>query len=148
MSHQGRSDGQDAVPYVCREPYDREPFLTYPDRMGRTHVLPKLSTPDLEDFFQTWLFFGLINEFLGDLCEADDFIRVGGCDNKTTVSTVRLVELVNTWVECLQNGRINLQYEHIGKCLHSVFDALRVVSLIHQLLDIQPVAMMDRSAIW
>ena len=146
MSHPRRSDEQDAVPYVCREPYDRGPFLTYPVRMGRTHVLPNAgavpgqcdptSTRDLENFFQTWLFFGLINEFLGDFCKADDFIRVGGRDDKTTVSTVPLVDLVDKWVECLKSGKMSFQYEHIGECLRSVFAALGVVSRIHQSLDV------------
>lgn len=158
MSHPGQFYEQDAVPYVCRESYDRGPFLTYPVRMGRTHVLPNAGavldqynptpTQDLEDFFQTWLFFGLINEFLGDLCKADDFICVGGRDDKTTVSTVLLVELVDMWVERLKNGKISLQYEYIGECLRSVFAALGVVSLIYQLLDIPACGFGGSTAIW
>ena len=105
-------------------------------------------TQDLEDFFQTWLFFGLINEFLGDLCKADDFIHVGGRDDETTVSTVLLVELVNKWVERLKNGSISLQYEHIAECLRLVFAELGVVSLIHQLLDVQACGYGGTTAIW
>ena len=158
VSHPGRSDGRDTVPYICREPYDGGPFLTYPVRMGKTHVLPKAGAPpgqcdstptrDLEEFFQAWLFFGLINEFLGEFCEADDFIRVGGRDNKTTVSTTLLVELVNMWVERLKNGRTSLQYEHIGECLCSVIAALEVVSLIHELLEIPACDYGGPTAIW
>lgn len=67
--------------------------MTYPLRVGRPHVLPSYAennnlipywrheklhptpTPELESFIQTWLFFGLLHELLGELCLPSDFIR-------------------------------------------------------------------------
>ena len=70
------------VPYVCVERYDGGAFLSYPARenmLGRmppTKIsamrgppYPALLYPDpkedMERFYQTWLFFGLLAEFLG-----------------------------------------------------------------------------------
>jgi len=70
--------------YVCKKRYDGGPFLSYPERVGKAHFgsvhpdsMPFRHTeranptpvPDMEDFIQTWLFFGLIAEFLGGTAE-------------------------------------------------------------------------------
>lgn len=69
------------VPYVCTERYDGLAFLTYPARKGRPEIVTPTSPPgqdfvmhekahptpnnELESFYQTWLYFGLLCEFLG-----------------------------------------------------------------------------------
>jgi hypothetical protein len=73
------------TPYVCQQRYDGGPFLSYPIRVGKAEAGAALSdnldyqraervnpTPicDQESFIQTWLYFGLISEFL--LANTDD----------------------------------------------------------------------------
>jgi hypothetical protein len=71
------------APYVCTKRWDGGPFLSYAHRERKTHIVPALvrftsdhwpetprDTPyseykELEAFYQTWLFFGLIAEFFG-----------------------------------------------------------------------------------
>jgi len=70
------------VPYVCDKRYDGLPFLTYPERVNKVSSIPvSLTQPSLgvlypqitrptpraeqERLYQTWLFFGLLAEFLG-----------------------------------------------------------------------------------
>ena len=132
-----------AVPFVCKEPYDGGSFLEYPIRKNKPHILPSVAkrpdslpfwqheklypTPrdELEGFFQTWLFFGLIYEFLGASYQPDGFIRqlVEGI---SVVSTSSLRISVDNWVNGLEDGSTQLTYDHIAKCLHMVFAALRV----------------------
>jgi hypothetical protein len=62
------------VPYRCTKLYDDGPFLSYPERHGwevlqsptGVRVLLSGAKPtnrDLESFLQTWLYFGLLNDF-------------------------------------------------------------------------------------
>jgi hypothetical protein len=55
------------VPYKCTESYDGEDFFSYPERKGWTkeHLLGEdnfdgRSDTEVEDFFQTWLYFGTL----------------------------------------------------------------------------------------
>ena len=100
--------GSKTVPYVCKKFYDGGPCLTYLVREGKPHVLPATSitlgqlpywqyeklhpTPkeELESFFQTWLFFGLIHEMLGDLCNLDNFIVTSASVTDKVVSSSSL----------------------------------------------------------
>ena len=131
------------VPYVCRNSYDGGPFLTYPIRENKPHVLPSASqtpgqlpywqyeklhpTPneDLESFFQTWLFFGLINEILGNLCSPDDFIVSASGEASKSVSTSKLIDIAETWVFKVLNGEILTTYEHLAECLRLAYATLR-----------------------
>ena len=138
------SNDRDIVRYVA-EPYDGEPFLTYPLRAGRPYVLPsegneqipfwqheKLHpTPnaELETFFQTWLFFGLLREVLGDIYRADDFIgelKVGDEVQKVT-TTASLHGHLGTWVQQVHDGLISPSYLHIAQCLQLTHSSLRAV---------------------
>lgn len=71
------------VPFICGDlRYDLGPFLTYPIRTGRpqlikpslqlgrllseiTHIPDQEPSETLEPHLQTWLFFGLLSEFIG-----------------------------------------------------------------------------------
>ena len=130
------------VRFVCSKPYDGGSFLEYPIRENKPYLLPLPSEsaaslsflryqhlsprPDneLEDLFQTWLFFGLIHEIVGDLCTADSFIRRLE-DNTVVVSTLGLLDLVGQWVESVKSGSSCLTYDHIAQCLHRVSAILR-----------------------
>lgn len=81
----------DKVPYVCVEKYDSGPFLSYPHRKKKPWIMPDVNDPlympyqifekthptpktEQESFIQTWLFFDLLNEVLGDLYREEDFL--------------------------------------------------------------------------
>ena len=134
------------VPHVCSKPYDGGPFLTYPIREGKEHVLPAASTSsgqlpfwqheklyptakeELESFFQTWLFFGLLHEILGDLCFPQDFIRASQEAPDEVISTSKLISIIETWVSRVINDETATIYEHLAECLRVTYAALRAVN--------------------
>ena len=135
--------GLETVPFVCEKQYDEGPFLTYPIREGKLHIVPDSSvvlekavpiwqheklhpTPnkEFEAFCQTWLFFGLIHELLGNSCESADFVRLNENDDSRTISTSRLPGLVEQWVKSVEDGSSTMTYEHVAKCLRLTFETL------------------------
>lgn len=145
-----------AVPYVVTTPYDGGPFLTYAVRQGRPwlslpdsreenfeHMYPEKLQPlvkeEQEAFFQTWLFFGLLREVLGDLYREEYFlIQDENKPRKSFVSTTNLVPLLNNalnirtgynareQVSCEERSQPRVEYEantmekkydHISECL-------------------------------
>ena len=79
---------------------------------------------ELEDLFQTRLFFGLIHETVGDLCTNASFIR--RLEDKTVVvSTSGLLYIVDQWDESVKRSSPSLTYDHIAKCLRRVSATLR-----------------------
>ena len=126
--------GLEIVPYVCKKSYDNGPFLTYPIRENRPEIVPDAAiagkaslheyeklhpTPneEFEAFCQTWLFFGMINEFLGNICTSADFLRPGVDGTSSIISTSQLPALVERWVISVQDGSSSMTYEHVAKCL-------------------------------
>ena len=125
----------DIVHFVCVEEYDGGPFLTYPLRKGRAYMVPAAGhvsyldyellypTPvsELESFLQTWLFFGLLREILGELYHHEDFVIVGEKNLSSTrvVSTSKLLSLIDTWIRntSTSNSNSRISYEHIAECL-------------------------------
>lgn len=116
---------------MCEKPYDGGPFLTYPVRENRPEIRPDAGqaeenplreherlypTPskEFEAFCQTWLFFGLINEVLGNICQSADFVRPDEVGDGRTISTSRLRTLVEHWVSSVQDGSCIMTY---GKML-------------------------------
>ena len=136
--------GLESVPYVCKKPYDGGPFLTYSIREGKPDITPdeagipdtvlpfwqhekRHPTPnkDFEAFCQTWLFFGLINELLGNICKSADFVRLDKAGDNRVISTSQLAGLVEQWVKSIEDGSYAITYEHAAKCLRLTFDTLR-----------------------
>lgn len=135
--------GLETVPFVCEKPYDGDPFLTYPIREGKPHIVPDTGvvlekavpiwqhekrhpTPnkDFEAFCQTWLFFGLIHELLGNICEPEDFVRPDEDGDGGIISTSRLPGLVEQWVKSVEDGSSTLTYDYVAKCLRLTFETL------------------------
>ena len=90
------------VPYLCGEPYDTTiPFLEYPRHKGRPWMVPVTIVDRYHDtlfptptsFFQTWLFFGLIAEVLGDHFNHESFVSKSEYDGSLILSTKELVSL-------------------------------------------------------
>lgn len=157
-------DGLGKVPYVCEKPYDGGPFITFPQRLGKPQaMLTALASSDytsywqyervhptpvdeLEDFLQTWLFFGLGHEILGTCFNPKLFITTGGTrdrikrrisrlspfiltssresPSKKTISTVALPKLVDSWILDSKQSFTPVKYEHIAQCLHLAFKVL------------------------
>lgn len=134
--------GLETVPYVCKKAYDGGPFLAYPTSENRPEITPDEAgmadipfwqyekrhptmNKDFEAFCQTWLFFGLINELLGNICKSADFIHQDKAGGSRVISTSQLVRLVEQWVKSIENGTCGMSYEHAAKCLCLTFDTLR-----------------------
>ena len=139
------------VPYVCQDKYDGGPFMTYPTRTGSvpdlylaglfpgqfpwSHQTQLASLPkrELESFYQTWLFFGLLHEILGSVCVAEDFIYTceDQCGYTTAVSTSKLKPALEDWVALVQADTENppVTYAHVGQCLCMLHAALNVRTL-------------------
>ena len=136
------------VPYVCLDKYDGGPFMTYPTRTGSvpdlylaglfpgqfllSHQTQLASLPkrELESFYQTWLFFGLIHEMLGSVCVAEDFIYT--CEDHTAVvSTSKLKPALEEWIARVQTDTESppVIYAHVARCLCILNAALSVRTL-------------------
>ncbi|MCJ1267073.1 hypothetical protein MMC22_006958 [Lobaria immixta] len=135
----------DRVDFVCREKYDGGPFLTYPLRKGRAYMVPAVGhvsylvherlhptpTSELEAFLQTWLFFGLLQEILGELYSHEDFVLQDEAASSptTVVSTSKLLALMDTWIRSIAmidpNRRIS--YHRISECLWLARTTLQAV---------------------
>lgn len=139
------------MPYLCQEGYDGGPFMTYPSRTGSLpdlHTvglfpghfpyphqmqLALLSKQELESFYQTWLFFGLIHEILGSLVAPEDFIYTceDQCGYTKAVSTSKLINALEEWVAHVQAGRADpsVTYAHVAKCLCLTHAALSIPAI-------------------
>ena len=140
--------GPDYVPYVCTEDYDGGPFLTYPIRQGKSYILEAASeqqyravvipmpTAELEAFVQTWLFFGLLKEILGDRCSTSQFISISDSPSPAPprrLNTNLLGLMVKDWLNHVVSSdkskdEKQAQYDHIAECLQltlRVLNALR-----------------------
>ena len=138
------------VPYVCHGEYDGGSFMTYPRRTGNvpdlyltglfpgqfpwSHQTQLASLPkwELESFYQTWLFFGLLHEILGSVCVAEDFIYT--CEDQyghtTAVSTSKLRPVLEEWVARVQADTTKpTTYAHVAECLCMLHAALNVNTL-------------------
>ena len=94
---------EDEIPHVSSNSYHRVPFLEYvktneayqvsPDRRDAEIMAQyesKLEISELERFLQTWLFFGLLQETLGELFDQHDFVHAT-C-SRVVISTKKLPE--------------------------------------------------------
>lgn len=155
----------DKVPYICVEKYDGGPFLTYPRRKNRPWVVPDANDPlylpyasfegmhptpkaEQESFMQAWLFFGLLNEVLGDLyCEEDFLVKDTAETDRFILCTKKLRPLLKaTYRLCFENAShaTRRQFDHLRECLilvvtvsfafHSDFDwgLLCSIAAVHE----------------
>lgn len=128
----------DKVPRLCVEKYDGGPFLTYPIRKNKPWVVPDVNdslylpyasyekmkpTPkeEQESFMQTWLFFGLLNEVLGDLYHEGDFLVKDAAEpNQVILSSKKLRPLLKAACR-LRFGKAShatrREFDHFRECL-------------------------------
>ena len=95
------------VPYFDIFAFDNESCYGYPQRHGwqveysreRTLLLhggEVAPAPETASLVQSWLYFGLLREILGDLSSTDQFIRCEA-DGKRRISTENLETLLQAW---------------------------------------------------
>lgn len=127
---------------MCDKPYDGDAFLTYPTRVSRHDVLPsegqqpfwwvKHQHPsddeELESFFQSWIFFGLLHELLSPrgLFNAADYI--GTDDNGDFVHTKVLAVKLRAWLGL--TGRLGVDDQvklklRLMECLKLAYQSMR-----------------------
>ncbi|KAH0562872.1 hypothetical protein GP486_002522 [Trichoglossum hirsutum] len=118
------------VPYLCKEGYDDQGFLGYPERRGWSTDLffrgifrqdPK-SWEDTASFLQEWLYFGMLAEFLGFAPKSDDFIRRTE-DGRCVITTALLYQYIDIWQRSFQRLPSKARKEYltrIDKCRSQV----------------------------
>ena len=154
MEHLPKRTGQakslfPAIPYLCQDKYDEGPFLDYPRRLGlpdlkiegnlrmnpslslaKQRFLAAVPRAELELFLQNWLFFGLLNEILGDVYCHEDFVTtfLDGETKKTIVTTADLLSRLEEWEANITQDKDSLMtlYDHIAECLNLAHACLMI----------------------
>ena len=131
-------DNEVKVPFVARKTYDGGRFLTYPIREGfpwplsedsplelieanLRFSLPSMTTSDQESFFQTWLFFGLLQLYFGEFFDIEEYKKVE--DGMTYVTTeVLMTRMKQAWEKRVVQSSADKvsQYERLARCLKLV----------------------------
>ena len=129
------------VPYLCTEHYDVTiPFIEYAGPKGRPWMvvedgkvmfeLHEIASPtaksELADFLQTWLFFGLLAEILGDLYDHDTFVTESSDPKELILTTKNLQPLIEkriAWIATLEKAVQKQLFEHAGKCIDITWKA-------------------------
>ncbi|KAL8807650.1 MAG: hypothetical protein Q9200_004599 [Gallowayella weberi] len=155
--------GPSPVPYVCKQAYDGGPFLTYPSRLEDPGIptteeilistdfawLVRISRSNLEAFLQTWLFFGLLKEVLGDLFDSSQyvihtkpqqqrrslsvFLSWLSNESRLEVNTGKLLPTLRTWMKQVEDSAISpsekqIRNGHIRPCLLMASTILQAVA--------------------
>lgn len=138
MDHLSRPFGvelteEDEIPYVSSNDYHHVSFLEYVktnaayevaanrvDAVSMSLYGSKLEISELERFLQTWLFFGLLKETLGENFEQDDFVRA--THSKVVISTKKLLGKLEQW---MSDPSLNKErFTHLHQCLQMAMLAL------------------------
>ncbi|KAL8707277.1 MAG: hypothetical protein Q9225_007786, partial [Loekoesia sp. 1 TL-2023] len=106
------------VPYVCNDlaAFDGLDFLEYPFRRGWSTPEDEFqwintSTDDIAKRAQNWLFFGLLQVFLGCLFEKDDYIKLSHRSNNWVLDTRLLPLRFSDLVRSVKDGSITSDRE-------------------------------------
>ena len=143
----------DKVPLLVVESYDGGPFLTYPLRKQKPWMLPNVNDPhhvpyalfeklhptpkeEQESFMQTWLFFGLLNEVLGELYHEEDFLAEDSTEtNHFILCTKKLRPLLKAACRLgfeKASRATRRRFDHLRECLNLV---IRVSLAFHSAFD-------------
>ncbi|KIW89982.1 uncharacterized protein Z519_09412 [Cladophialophora bantiana CBS 173.52] len=97
------------VPFLCKEPYDGDSFLTYPFRKGwnvtaerwpetlSRHGKEVRDEAQIASFLQKWLYFGLLCEVTGNTIDPMAFRVPGRTRNTSRFSSKSLTDIVGQW---------------------------------------------------
>ncbi|KAL8918178.1 MAG: hypothetical protein Q9208_007530 [Pyrenodesmia sp. 3 TL-2023] len=101
------------IPYICDnlEDFDGLNFLEYPIRRGWSTPDDKFQWMTTSDLMvakrvENWLFFGLLQVFLGDLFEKDDYITLSRRSHTSILDTTKLPLRLSSLVRCVGNGDV------------------------------------------
>ncbi|MCJ1289463.1 hypothetical protein MMC34_000995 [Xylographa carneopallida] len=129
------------IPFVATV-YDGGSFLTYPARRRLPWPLsydqdglipndlylslPFMPTSDQEAFFQTWLFFGLLQVFMKDEFDAEHYKE--SLDGRIRITTARLFQnMRRMWVKQVEQSSKDkvVQFRTVVNCLNLIAQVLR-----------------------
>lgn len=110
--------GNEKIIFLCKEEYDGGSFLTYPIRKNKSYKIPgdvsqidtqslhQVPLEEVEAFFQTWLFLGLLQEVLRDLYKSEDFVAHTEVNLLAVrvLSTSKLLGLIDSWISTTSSG--------------------------------------------
>lgn len=128
------------IPCLSTENYDGRDFGTYPDRQGYTprtirqwYDIINRPSKEFSAFLQRWLFFGLMEEVLGERIEVSDFIRRVGDPGHLIVTTAKLLPMLRKLIDF---GRRHQR----GSSYYTVFKNLGIAMRINAAFTAQKVA--------
>ncbi|MCJ1306731.1 hypothetical protein MMC25_000374 [Agyrium rufum] len=135
------------VPYLCSsDPYDRKSFMGYPVRKQRVWAAPNfeeegfvpeyinkasyLLYDDEEDsFLQSWLFFGILHELIGESYDETVFLRKDASHDTIHVDTSNLMVTLEKAMKdrfSREGTDPRKQLIHVNSCLRTVSIAIKV----------------------
>lgn len=90
------------IPYISSIKYDGQGFDTFPERYGynygdRGFLQPQGSGIDLCAFYQTWLYFGLMQEVFSSSIDQESFVRRGGDGTTRIIDSTVLSTKLKIW---------------------------------------------------
>jgi hypothetical protein len=123
---------EDEIPYISSNNYHGVPFLEYTKtndayqvatNMSEAEMMAlyesKLEISELQSFLQTWLFFGLLQETLGEIFDQPDFTHATG--SKLVISTKKLPEKLKQW---MSDPNLNQKHlSHLHQCAHDLLSS-------------------------
>lgn len=94
--------------------------------------LESMPKHELESFCQTWLFFGLIHEMLGNSYNLEDYVSVreNGRGPVKALSTSKLNQNIKGWVDSIRDGNTNgfPTHQRVAECLRLARGTLFVIN--------------------
>jgi hypothetical protein len=130
---------RDEIPYVCKQEYDGEGFLTYAERHGWTkddiiiEDAYQRTKEDVSSFIQAYLWFGLGHEVFGDAFNSRSMTRLNDRQERV-LTTEALPDIAELWIKMQQEEPVSRcrslsRYQHLRLCLVRVDQTLRLPEL-------------------
>ncbi|KAL8800586.1 MAG: hypothetical protein Q9200_007202 [Gallowayella weberi] len=105
-------------------------FRLQPWSITNEAFLSAMPPAELESFLQNWLFFGLLNEVLGDLYHHQEYVitSLDGDVKKFVITTADLLSRLEEWEVRIQQDKSSSMdvYKHIAQCLNLTYACLNV----------------------
>jgi hypothetical protein len=146
-------EGHPIIRLATKRFRDPGPFLTYPEKFGDVFkgsyphvpsqadalagiVAAAVSSYDILDYYQGWLFFALLQEFLGNVYDMNNYIEpvynADGSIEMAKLSTKTLHDDIEAWrvkgpLADIQPG--DEYHNHLRECLNAVSEAFRKIEM-------------------
>ncbi|KAL8747470.1 MAG: hypothetical protein Q9184_007594, partial [Pyrenodesmia sp. 2 TL-2023] len=127
------------IPYICDtlEDFDGLDFLEYPVRRGWSTPDDRFQWMTTSDLIiakgvQNWLFFGLLQVFLGDLFKKDDYITLSRRSHISILDTTKLPLRLSSLVRCVGNGDVRRNDASLSRVdLRQMWDSAFLGAKLH-----------------